>query len=50
VTFLDSEALGALIDGHNAARGAGAGFRVVHARGVVHRVLAVSGATELFDV
>ncbi|GAA0513613.1 hypothetical protein Ade02nite_89770 [Paractinoplanes deccanensis] len=48
VTFLDSEALGALIDGYNAATAAGTGFRVVGATGVVARVLAVSGAGELF--
>jgi anti-anti-sigma factor len=48
VTFLDSEALGALIDGYNAARAVPAGFRVVNARGLVARVLKVSGALELF--
>jgi anti-anti-sigma factor len=48
VTFLDSEALGALIDGYNAARTLPAGFRVVNARGLVARVLAVSGARDLF--
>ena len=49
VTFIDSEALGALIDGYNAATSSGAGFRVVNARGAVARVLNVSGAQELFD-
>lgn len=49
VTFIDSEALGALIDGYNAAISAGADFRVVNARGSVARVLNVSGAQELFD-
>ena len=48
VTFVDSEALGALIEGYNAARVRPAGFRVVNAHGVVARVLKVSGALELF--
>lgn len=48
VTFIDSEALGALIDGYNEARARPAGFRVVNANGVVARVLKVSGALELF--
>ncbi|SNY61723.1 STAS domain-containing protein [Paractinoplanes atraurantiacus] len=47
-TFLDSEALGALIDGYNAAVSGGTGFRVIKATGVVARVLGVSGAGELF--
>ena len=49
VTFLDSEALGALIEGFNASRARGAGFRVVNAHDVVERVLTVSGAKDLFD-
>jgi anti-sigma B factor antagonist len=49
VSFLDSEALGALIDGFNAGRGRGAGFRVINSRDVVDRVLTVSGAKDLFD-
>ena len=49
VTFLDSEALGALIDGYNEAGQRDAGFRVINARGLVARVLDVSGAQELFD-
>jgi len=48
VTFLDSEALGALIDGYNAARQRRAEFRAINAGGVVERVLTVSGAMELF--
>jgi anti-anti-sigma factor len=48
VTFLDSEALGALIDGYNQAQARPAGYRVVNARGLVARVLQVSGAQELF--
>jgi len=48
VTFIDSEALGALIEGYNVARSRPAGFRVVNARGLVARVLSVSGARDLF--
>jgi anti-sigma B factor antagonist len=48
-SFLDSEALGALIDGFNASRALGAGFRVINSRDVVDRVLTVSGAKDLFD-
>jgi len=49
VSFLDSEALGALIDGFNVSRERGAGFRVLNSHGVVDRVLTVSGAKDLFD-
>lgn len=49
VTFIDSEALGALIDGYNSALAAGAEYRVVNAKAGVARVLNVSGAQELFD-
>lgn len=48
-TFLDSEAMGALIDGLNAARAAGVGVRAVNAQGMVHRVLDVSGVLEILD-
>ena len=48
VTFLDSEALGGLIDGYNAAQARTVGYRVVNARGLVERVLSVSGALDLF--
>ncbi|MFI5897594.1 STAS domain-containing protein [Actinoplanes sp. NPDC051513] len=48
VTFIDSEALGALVDGYNEARARPAGFRVVNANGLVARVLKVSGVLELF--
>ena len=47
-TFIDSEALGALIDGYNAAHARPAGFRVINARGLVARVLSVSGTLDLF--
>ncbi|MCU7723048.1 STAS domain-containing protein [Actinoplanes sp. KI2] len=48
VTFVDSEALGALIEAYQAARARPAGFRVVNAHGLVARVLKVSGVLELF--
>jgi anti-sigma B factor antagonist len=47
-TFLDSEALGALIDGYNAAHTRSVGFRVVNPRGLVARVLQISGTLDLF--
>lgn len=47
--FLDSEAMGALIEGLNAGRAAGVPLRIVNARGIVHRVLDVSGVLALFD-
>lgn len=49
VAFLDSEALGALIAGYNEARTRPAGFRVINARGLVARVLSVSGTLDLLD-
>ncbi|MEV6849021.1 STAS domain-containing protein [Actinoplanes sp. NPDC051411] len=49
VSFLDSEALGALIDGFNASRAHDARFQVVNSHDVVDRVLTVSGAKDLFD-
>ncbi|GAA2579475.1 hypothetical protein GCM10010435_65760 [Winogradskya consettensis] len=47
--FMDSEALGALIDGFNAGRDAGVKMSIVNAHGIVLRVLDVSGVLELFD-
>lgn len=47
-SFIDSEALGALIDAFNASRTLGAGFRVINSHDVVDRVLTVSGAKDLF--
>ncbi len=44
VTFIDSEALGALIDGYNESRRLGAGLKLINAHGLVERVLTVSGA------
>lgn len=49
VSFLDSEALGALIDGFNESRVRDSGFRVLNSHDVVERVLTVSGAKDLFD-
>ena len=46
--FLDSEAMGALIEALNAGREAGVPLRIVNARGLVHRVLEVSGVLDLF--
>ena len=43
VTFLDSEALGVLIEGWNTAQRASKIFQVVTARGIVRRVLDVAG-------
>ena len=47
--FLDSEAMGALIEGLNAGQEAGVRLRIVNAHGIVHRVLEVSGVLALFD-
>jgi anti-anti-sigma factor len=47
--FLDSEAMGALIEGLNAGREAGVPLRIVNAKGLVHRVLEVSGVLDLFN-
>jgi anti-anti-sigma factor len=47
--FLDSEAMGALIEGLNAGREAGVPLRLINAHGIVHRVLEVSGVLALFN-
>lgn len=47
--FLDSEAMGALIEGLNAGRDAGVPLRIVNAHGLVRRVLDVSGVLALFN-
>ena len=47
--FLDSEAMGALIDGFLTARAAGVRMSIVNAHGLVHRVLEVSGVLEMFE-
>jgi anti-anti-sigma factor len=49
VAFLDSEAMGALIEGLNAGREAGVPLRIINAHGIVHRVLEVSGVLALFE-
>jgi anti-anti-sigma factor len=47
--FLDSEAMNALINGFAAASDSGVGVRLAGARGMVRRVLAVSGVFELVE-
>jgi len=47
--FLDSEAMGALIEGFLAARAAGVRMSIVNAHGLVRRVLEVSGVLEMFE-
>ncbi|BCJ53083.1 hypothetical protein Asp14428_45580 [Actinoplanes sp. NBRC 14428] len=49
VTFLDSEAMSALIDGYLTGRAAGVKLSIVNAHGLVHRVLDVSGVLEMFE-
>jgi anti-anti-sigma factor len=49
VAFIDSEAIGALIDGLLTAEQAGIGFRAVNARGIVKRNLTVVDMLERFD-
>lgn len=46
--FLDSEAMGALIEGLNAGQAAGVPLRLINAHGIVHTVLDVSGVLALF--
>lgn len=47
--FIDSEALGALIDGFTTAQANEVTMSIANARGLVHRVLDVSGVLDLFD-
>lgn len=47
--FLDSEAMGALIEGFLAARAAGMRMSIVNAHGLVLRVLEVSGVLDMFE-
>lgn len=49
VTFIDSEAIGAVHDGYLAASRAGADFRLAGAHGVVWRVLEVLGLAGLTE-
>ncbi|MFG1610372.1 STAS domain-containing protein [Actinoplanes sp. NPDC049265] len=48
-TFIDSEALAAVIIGVNAARDLGKRFEITGATGVVHRVMDVAGLLDLID-
>jgi anti-sigma B factor antagonist len=43
VTFLDSTGIAALLAGHHCAKERATDYRVVHARGMVHRTLDVAG-------
>lgn len=47
VTFIDSEAVGAIIIGYQAALAAGCVYRLANARGLVRRVLEIAGLLEL---
>jgi anti-anti-sigma factor len=49
VRFIDSEAIGALLDGYRAAGAAGTGLRLTGATGLVRRVFDIIGMDELFD-
>jgi anti-anti-sigma factor len=49
VTFIDSEAINALIKGYLAADRAGIGFRLANARGIVDRVLRIVGLDHLLE-
>jgi anti-sigma B factor antagonist len=46
-TFLDSEAMAALIEGYNAARAAGKPFGIVNPHGVIERSLRIAGLLDL---
>ena len=49
VTFLDSESLGALVEGYNAAQERGLGFQLTGAHGGVRRVLTLTGFLSLAE-
>lgn len=49
VTFIDSEAIGALLDGHAAATAAGTSLRLINANGLVWRVFEIIGMTPMLD-
>jgi anti-anti-sigma factor len=49
VTFIDSEAINALIEGYLAAEQAGVSLRLTGAHGIVDRVLRVIGLDHLLD-
>ncbi len=47
VSFIDSEAVAAIILGYRAAADAGCAYRLVNARGLVRRILEIAGLLEL---
>ena len=47
VSFIDSEAVAAIIAGYRAALAAGSGYRLARARGLVRRVLDIAGLWDL---
>lgn len=47
MTFIDSETVRTLLDGHATAHRRGIGYRLAHPRGLVLRVLDVMGLTQL---
>lgn len=49
VAFMDSEAMGALLEGVYAARAAGVRLRVANLHGTVRRVFEVSGVREIIE-
>jgi anti-anti-sigma factor len=49
VTFIDSEAIGAILDGYVAAQRAGIAFRLINPRGIVQRVFEVIDVPGLLD-
>ncbi|GIE31121.1 hypothetical protein Ait01nite_041660 [Actinoplanes italicus] len=49
VTFVDSEAINALIQGYLAAERSGIDFRLANARGIVERVLRIVGLDHLLE-
>lgn len=49
VTFIDSEAIGAIVGGLDAARQAGVRTSLVHASGIVARVLDILGIDDMTD-
>ncbi|WP_305786751.1 STAS domain-containing protein [Symbioplanes lichenis] len=48
VTFIDSEAIGAILDGYLAASEAGIAFRLINLKGIVQRVFDVIDLPQLF--
>jgi anti-anti-sigma factor len=50
VTFMDSEAVAAIVLGYQAAVAAGCEYRLANAQGLVRRVLDIAGLLELIGV